>query len=285
MATNTASEPEIGEQRFIFRLTGLTESYPYATVSNIAGGTAIEASDVYTVSSQTRSKFYSSERFIDDKVYCATNSAASIHACFVRPDHQATEKSSGGPFFRDINLNNVDAYQSLTYYMNSGHVQTESFRTGFHGPYVFAFSRSGISKASDFDLSFFDDLALSGYVPTSSRGYVKGKATGVSSSFSTVVHWYNSNYQFWAYASSGSYTSPPMPAGSYTMKLYQGEFLAATQTVTVTAGSTLTSNIAATHEALTTSRTTIFQLGDYDGTPTGFRNAANQLRMHPSDSR
>lgn len=148
-------------------------------------------------------------------------------------------------------------------------------------------TRSGIPSASSTDVTFFDSLNLNNYVPISGkRGYVKGTATGVSSSFPIVVHWYNSGYQFWTYASSaGAYTSPPMPAGSYTMKLYQDEFLAATQTVSVSAGATATSNIAATASALTQSRTTIFKLGDYDGQPTGFLNAANQLRMHPSDSR
>lgn len=289
MATNTNSEPTVGELRYIFRLTGLTSAYPtssYGDVSNTASGTAIEGSDIYTVSSQTRSKFYSSERFIDDSSYCATDSGGSIHACWVRPTtQQGTEKSSGGPFFRDINLNWGGSYHSSTYYMNSGHVQTESYRQGFHGPYVFTFTRSGIPKASDFDVSFFDNLGLSGYVKASGRGYVKGTTSGVSSSFPVVVHWYNSNYQYWAYASSNAFTSPAMVAGSYTMKLYQDEFLAATQTVTVTAGGTTTSNIAATNGVITGSHTTIFKMGDYDGQPTGFLNADKQLRMHPSDSR
>ncbi|KAI1260620.1 polysaccharide lyase family 4 protein [Xylariaceae sp. FL1019] len=287
MGTNINSEPSIGELRFIFRLTGLTAAYPFGDVSNTAGGTAIEGSDVYTVDGETRSKFYSSERFIDDRVYCATDSGATVHACWVRPNAQATEKSSGGPFFRDIDLNYGGDYQSVTYYMNSGHVQTESYRTGFFGPYVFSMTRSGIPSYSTYDVSFFDSLSgLTNYVPVSKRGYVTGTATGVSSSFPIVVHWYNDAYQFWAYASSaGAYTSPAMPAGSYTMKLYQDEFLAATSTATVSAGSTATVNIAATSTVLTASRTTIFKLGDYDGQPTGFLNADKQLRMHPSDSR
>lgn len=170
--------------------------------------------------------------------------------------------------------------------MNSGHVQTESYRQGFHGPYVFSFSRSGIPKASDYDTSFFDTLGLTGYVGSSGRGYVKGTASGVSSSFPIVLHWYNADYQAWVYASSsGSFTSPALVAGTYTMKLYQDEFLAATSTVSVSAGKTTTQNIAATNSILTSSHTTIFKLGDYDGQPTGFRNAALQLRMHPSDAR
>lgn len=290
MGTYTNAEPSIGELRFIMRLAGgLTKTYPtyaWADVSDTSGGTAIEGSDVYTVSGQTRSKFYSSERFIDDNAYCATDSGATVHACWVRPTTgQGTEKSSGGPFHRDINLNYGGSYQSTTYYMNSGHVQTEAYRQGFHGPYIFSFSRSGVPKASDFDVSFFDGLGLTGYVASSGRGYVKGTTSGVSSSFPVVVHWYNANYQYWVYASSNAFTSPHMVAGTYTMVLYQDEFLAATQSVTVTAGGTTTSNIAATAAALTASRTTIFKMGDYNGRPTGFLNADKQLRMHPSDSR
>lgn len=286
MATDTRREPNVGELRYIFRLVGLTSAYPFGTVSDTAGGSAIEGSDVYLVNGQTRSKFYSSERFIDDDVYCATNSGASIHACWVRPDNKATEKSSGGPFFRDINLNNGGSYHSVTYYMNSGHVQTEGYRQGFHGPYVFSFSRNGIPVASGIDVSFFDSLGLPGYVPTSSRGRVSGTASGVSSNFPIVLHWFNDDYQEWTYASSsGAFTSPAMPAGTYTMRLYQDEFLAATSTVSVSAGRTTTANIAATNPILTGSRTTVFRIGDYDGQPTGFKNADNQLRMHPSDSR
>ncbi|KAI5927496.1 family 4 polysaccharide lyase [Camillea tinctor] len=286
MGTYTNSEPAVGELRFIFRLTGLEVAYPFGDVSNTADGTAVEASDVFLVDDETRSKFYSSQRFIDDSVYCATDSGASVHACWLRPNSQATEKSSGGPFFRDIDLNWGGSYHSVTYYMNSGHAQTESYRQGFHGPYVFSMSRSGIPKASDFDTSFFDDLGLLGYVKSSERGHVAGTASGVSSDFPIVLHWYNDDYQAWAYASSsGAFTSPALAAGSYTMALYQDEFLAATATVTVSASATTTADIKATNTILTDSRTTIFQLGDYDGQPTGFLNADNQLRMHPSDSR
>lgn len=170
--------------------------------------------------------------------------------------------------------------------MNSNHAQTESYRQGFHGPYVFSFSRSGVPKASDFDVSFFDDLDLTGYTGASGRGYVSGTASGVSTDFPTVIHWYNDDFQGWVYtASDRTFTSPALVAGTYTMALYQDEFLAATATVSVTAGSTTTSNIAATAAALTDSHTTVFQMGDYDGQPTGFLNADLQQRMHPSDSR
>jgi rhamnogalacturonan endolyase len=55
MATYTTAEPSIGELRFIARLKRSALSSGIS-VSDIKGGTAIEASDVYTVNGQTRSK-------------------------------------------------------------------------------------------------------------------------------------------------------------------------------------------------------------------------------------
>ncbi|KAL3478062.1 Rhamnogalacturonase B, N-terminal-domain-containing protein [Aspergillus californicus] len=284
MGTNAASEPAVGELRWIARLVNLPGAYKEGDVSDVVGGEVIEGSDVYLVDGETRSKFYSSQRFIDDSVYCAYASDSSVHACFLS-NTQSREKSSGGPFHRDIDLNLVSDYQSLTYYMNSGHVQTEDYRTGFFGPYILSFSGSAITTWDDFDVSFFDDLALDGYVGSSGRGYVSGSVSGTSDSSPAVVHWYNADYQSWANTSDGSFTSPALVEGSYTMALYQDELLAATTTVSVTAGATATASLAATNEIITGDRTTIFQIGTYDGTPSGFLNAENQLRMHPSDSR
>jgi rhamnogalacturonan endolyase len=69
MATHTTSEPSVGELRFIARLNNkvLPDQYPYDVVSTTAGSSStVEGSDVFVVNGQTRSKFYSSERFIDD---------------------------------------------------------------------------------------------------------------------------------------------------------------------------------------------------------------------------
>ncbi|KAH7163192.1 Rhamnogalacturonase B, N-terminal-domain-containing protein [Dactylonectria estremocensis] len=288
MATDTTSEPAIGELRYITRLdrSKLPDEYPFGDASNTSGGTAIEGSDVFLVNGETRSKFYSSERFIDNGVYCFQSSSEDVHACVVAHASRSYEKSSGGPFFRDINTNNNGDFSALTFYMNSNHAQTEAYRQGFHGPYALSFSRTGIPKQSDLDFSFFSSLSISGYTADSARGRVSGTGSGVKSGFETVVHWHNSNYQYWTKAlSSGSFTSPYMVPGTYTMVLYQGELQVASKSVTVTAGGTTSSSIAATSAITTGSHTTVFQIGDWDGAPTGFRNAANQLRMHPSDSR
>lgn len=280
MATYITAEPSIGELRYIARLDSskLPDEYPFGDVSTTKPSTStIEGSDVFVVDGQTRSKFYSSQRYIDDDVHCV--GSGSLHACFVKPQY---ESSSGGPFFRDINSNNGGVYTSLTFYMNSGHVQTEKYRMGLHGPYALTFSRSGIPELRSFDFSFFADLSIKGYVPTSGRGYVSGTATGIASGLDRIVHWYNDAAQYWADGTSGRFTSPAMKPGTYTMKLYQTELEVASQSVQVSAGSTTTSNIAS---ALQEPSSRIWTIGVCDGQPTGFRNADKQLRMHPSDSR
>jgi rhamnogalacturonan endolyase len=132
------------------------------------------------------------------------------------------------------------------------------------------------------DTTFFKDLSVTGYVAPSARGIVTGTATGVSSSFQRVLHWYNDASQYWAYAdSSGKFTSPAMRPGTYTQVLYQGEFKVKAASVTVSAGKATTANIAADTET----KTSVWRIGEWDGQPKGFRNADKQLRMHPTDSR
>ncbi|KAF2125539.1 polysaccharide lyase family 4 protein [Dothidotthia symphoricarpi CBS 119687] len=284
MATYTTAEPDIGELRFIARLnpTTLPSEYPFGVVSTTAGSSsAVEGSDVYNVGSETRSKFYSSERFIDDTRQCVYR-GEDVHVCMLLNDY-SYEASSGGPFHRDINSNNAGDSTNLYFYMNSGHVQTESFRQGLHGPYAMAFTRSGIpSGGSSLDTTFFKDLSITGYVAPSARGTVTGTATGAASSMQKVLHWYNSAAQYWVYAdSTGKFTSPAMKPGTYTQVFYQDEYQLKAQSVTVKAGSATTANIVADSQT----RDTIWTIGEWDGQPTGFRNADKQLRMHPSDSR
>ncbi|KAJ4287065.1 hypothetical protein N0V88_007759 [Collariella sp. IMI 366227] len=284
MATYITAEPSIGELRFIARLLPdkLPNEYPYGAVSNTNGATStVEGSDVFIVNGQTRSKFYSSTRFIDENSHCVYGGADLMHVCIMTPQQ---ESSSGGPFFRDIDSNNAGASTNLYNYMNSGHVQTEAFRMGLHGPYVMQFSRSGIPSVKTLDVSWFGEVSITGWVPASGRGTVQGTATGIQTGLEGVVHWFNSAAQYWVRTSStGVFTSPLMKPGTYTMVLYQTEFKIAATTISISAGQTTTQNIASTFS--TTPRTTLFQIGEYDGQPTGFRNADKFLRMHPSDSR
>lgn len=284
MATHITAEPSVGELRFIARLKNdiLPYEYPHGEVSTTAGASStVEGSDVFIVNGQTRSKFYSSDRFIDQDSWCVWgNSPEVIHVCMMTPQR---ESSSGGPFFRDINTNCGGDYTTLYNYMNSGHAQTEDDRMGLHGPYLMQFSRSGIPSDQNYDGSFWGSLGIKGWVSDSGRGRVTGTASGVDSSqYEIVLHWYNSQAQYWTKASSnGAFTSPLMKPGTYTMVLYRTELKVAETSVSISAGSTTTKNIASSLESMNA----IFQIGDYDGQPFGFRNADKILRMHPSDSR
>ncbi|KAG8715200.1 hypothetical protein FRC08_010863 [Ceratobasidium sp. 394] len=279
MATYTTAEPSVGELRFIARLNAATiPNGP--TASKIAGASgAIEGSDVYMVGGQTRSKFYSSRQFIDDQVHGVTGSG--IGAYMVIPG-TGYEGSSGGPFFRDIDNQN-GAQNELYFYMNSGHVRAEANRMGLHGPYLLQFT-TGAAPSADIDLAFWNDLTVTGWVPTSGRGYAKGKAAGAPSAFASlvVVGWANSNAQYWARAeSNGNYYSPAMKPGTYTMTMYKSELAVATSSVSISAGTTITANI----NSAEANPTTIWQIGDFDGTPRGFLNADMIETMHPSDTR
>lgn len=72
-----------------------------------------------------------------------------------------------------------------------------------------------------------------------------------------------------------------MKAGTHTMVLYRDEFEVPRRSVTVAAGSTVSSSIAFTEVATTPAWT----IGEFNGRPTGFRNADLQEHMHPSDTR
>ncbi|RDB30350.1 putative rhamnogalacturonate lyase A [Hypsizygus marmoreus] len=278
MATYISAEPSVGELRFIARLSKSTLPNGYA-VSSISGGTAIEGSDVFKVGSQTRSKFYSSRQFIDDQVHGVTGSGIGVYMVIPGTGY---ESSSGGPFMRDINNQGGDQ-QELYFYMNSGHTQTESYRMGLHGPYALWFT-TGAAPSASIDTAFWAGLSVTGFIPQASRGRVTGKASGIPSNFASlqVVGFSNSAAQYWVRTdSSGSFTSPYMKPGTYTMTLYKVELAVASQSVTVSAGGVTTSNIASKEAT----PSVIWQIGDFDGTPRGFLNADIIETAHPSDSR
>ncbi|EPQ50671.1 hypothetical protein GLOTRDRAFT_82210 [Gloeophyllum trabeum ATCC 11539] len=279
MATYTSAEPSVGELRFIARLNRAV-IYKGYTESDVQGGTAIEGKDVFKVGSQTHSKFYSSKRFIEDQVHGLTGN--NIGAWMIIPRY-GYESSSGGPFFRDID-NQGTEQEELYFYMNSNHMQTESYRQGLHGPYVLQFT-TGSSPSADVNLDFWETLGeIKGMVNFADRGYVKGTATGVPPGFDIVLGWKNDQAQYWVKAGSdGSFTSPKMKPGKYTQTLYKGELEVATRDVTVEKGKTVSGSIAST-EGLPSSY--IFKFGEFDGTPKGFLNAECVLNLFPpSDSR
>ncbi|GLB38246.1 putative rhamnogalacturonan lyase B, N-terminal [Lyophyllum shimeji] len=275
IGTYASAEPSVGELRFIARLSksALPNGIPAAEVN---GGTAIEGSDVFLLNGQTRSKFYSSVRFIQDQVHGVTGSGVGAYMIIPSVSY---ETSSGGPFFRDIN-NQGSSQQELYWYMNSGHEQTESYRTGFFGPYALAIT-SGSAPSANLDTSFMDSLGLQGYVPASGRGTVSGTYSGTLSGPAVTIGFKNSAAQYWVAASGGSFTRTLMKPGTYTATLYQGELEAGTGSVTVRAGATSSLTLTSTFSR----PSTIWSIGTVDGTPAGFLNADKIQTMHPSDSR
>ncbi|KAF8676545.1 Polysaccharide lyase family 4 protein [Rhizoctonia solani] len=266
MATYITAEPSVGELRFIARLNANTIPNGHGA-SKVAGSSStVEGSDVFVVSGQTRSKFYSSKQFIDDQVHGATGSG--IGAYMIIPG-TGYESASGGPFFRDINNQNGKPPASTACLR---HTQTEDYRMGLHGPYLLQFTTGSVPSA-DINLAFWDGLGIKGYMPRSGRGFVKGKASGVPSNYAglVVVGWSNSAAQYWARAeaSTGNYFSPAMKPGTYTMTMYKSELAVAKSTVTISAGQTSTANIQSTEA----NPSTIWQIGEFDGTPRGFLNA------------
>lgn len=98
-----------------------------------------------------------------------------------------------------------------------------------------------------------------------------------------MVHWYNKAAQYWAIASptNGSYTSPLMKPGTYTMKLYRGEYPVAQDTVTITEGGKTTKDIKSTDP----NPSVVWRIGNFDGQPFELKNGDKIERMHPSDVR
>jgi rhamnogalacturonan endolyase len=162
--------------------------------------------------------------------------------------------------------------------MNSNHAQTQSYRTGFWGPYALVFT-SGTAPSASLDMSFFEDLGLKGYIAASGRGTVSGTVSGVASGFEVVVGLDNSAAQYWGTVSGSSFSISGVKPGTYTATLYKGELEVGTGSVTVTAGKTSALTLASTESI----KTTIWQIGIPDGTPAGFLNADSAQKVSPLD--
>ncbi len=273
MATFITAEPTVGELRWITRLqSGLFSSVPVN--SDIRNGSAIESSDVFSVAGQSRSKYYGNQQAKDLAIRGVTASGVGVFMAYGN-----RESSSGGPFFHDIqNQTGTDA--EVYNYMNSGHNQTEAFRTGvLHGPYALVFTTGAVPAIPD--MSWMVALDLQGWV--ASRGTVSGHVAGVTAGIAAMIGFRNATAQYWATPDgSGNFVSPAMKPGTYTEVLYQGQLEVATRSVTVTANTALAGqDITSTFP----NPTAIWRIGQWDGTPLEFRNGANLAVMHPSDAR
>ena len=283
MATFPTAEPGVGELRWITRLNSvLIPNGPGP--SDLHGTTgAIESTDIFGVADgTTRSKYYGDnithgkDRAIDLSYNGATGPGIGCWMVF-----GTRESSSGGPFFRDIENQSGDD-QEIYNYMNSGHNQTESYRLNvLHGPYALVFT-DGAPPTLPLDFSWMGNPGLNGWISSTDRRNVSGTATGIPAGFQGVVGFANSTAQYWSIiAADGTYVSSAMKPGTYTATLYKGEFEVATSPVSVIAGSTTVLNLTSTEPT----PSTIFRIGEWDGTPAGLMNADKIVQMHPQDVR
>ncbi|MHC5902339.1 rhamnogalacturonan lyase B N-terminal domain-containing protein [Streptomyces sp. S6] len=285
--TNRA-DTSVASTRFILRvkaglfLNDQPDSYTYAP-------TTIEASDVFRKSDgQTRSKHYSKLRVID---YTHVGwSANGVGLWIVRSDH---EKASGGPFYRSLlrhqSADGGGLYEILHYAQN----QTENERFGLQGPYVIALTDGGAPSSALYPgtltTPWADSLGISGYVPASGRGRVAGVGiTGRDTAHSYTVGLANPSAQYWgsARSSDGFFSIAGVLPGTYTLTVFKGELAVLTTSVNVTAGGTTTLNSLAIPSSNDPSNASaIWRIGDWNGTPSGFKNADLMTYAHPSDVR
>ncbi|MBK3567690.1 rhamnogalacturonan lyase B N-terminal domain-containing protein [Streptomyces sp. MBT62] len=285
--TNKADD-SVSATRYIVRvkaglfLNDQPDSYTYAP-------TTIESADVFAKSDgQTRSKHYSKNRVIDyDYIGWTTG---SVGLWVVRSNH---EKASGGPFYRSLlrhqSADGGGLYEILYY----GENQTEAQRFGLQGPYVIAFTDGGAPASSlyhaDLTTSWADSLGISGYVASGSRGRVAGVGiTGRDTAYAYTVGLANSTAQYWgsARASDGYFSIAGVLPGTYTLTVFKGELAVYTGSVAVTAGGTTTLNsIAIPSSNDPSNASAIWRIGNWDGTPGGFKNADLMTYAHPSDVR
>jgi len=190
------------------------------------------------------------------------------------------ENSSGGPFFRDIE-NQEGSQQEIYNYMNSGHTQTENFyRMGLHGPYALLFNEGRIPNCAP-DMTWISHLELNGFYNESQRGTLTGPLSGISADSGYVVGMSNADAQYWTWPKGGSYVSPAMIPRVYNVTLYKNELEVAVANASVQARETSNADLVVPSTVVPS----LFAIGEFDGTPQGFRNANFQLDMHPSDVR
>ncbi|MBZ9642770.1 rhamnogalacturonan lyase B N-terminal domain-containing protein [Streptomyces sp. PSKA30] len=285
--TNKA-DTSVSATRYILRvrkglfLNDEPDSYTYAP-------TTIEASDVFAKSDgQTRSKHYSKLRVTDyDYIGWTAN---GVGLWIVRSNH---EKASGGPFYRSLlrhqSADGGGLYEILYYGQN----QTEAQRFGLQGPYVIAFTDGGAPSSALFPgtltTPWADSLGISGYVGSGGRGRVAGVGiSGRNTAYPYTVGLANSAAQYWGSArtSDGYFSIGGVLPGTYTLTVFKGELAVYTGSVTVSAGATTTLNTIAIPSSNDPSNASaIWRIGDWNGTPSGFKNADLMTYAHPSDVR
>ncbi|KUN95701.1 rhamnogalacturonan lyase B N-terminal domain-containing protein [Streptomyces caeruleatus] len=279
------ADTSVTASRYIARLKPgiFPTTYP-DTWSN--SDTVIESADVFAkADGTTRSKHFANLRTIDYDYFGFSASAASIWV--VRSNK---EKDSGGPFVRQLLRHGNESGAGLYEHLYYAEGQTEAERFGLHGPYVLAFtdgSAPTTAVSGRDNTAWVDALGLTGWTGASGRGRIVGNGlAGRDTSYPYVVGVANAGAQYWAKvdASTGKYTVKGILPGTYTLTVYKGELAVHTENVTVTAGAATTLHtITITGDPA--ADTAIWRIGDWNGTPAGFRNASHVTYAHPSDSR
>ncbi|MFF9762909.1 rhamnogalacturonan lyase B N-terminal domain-containing protein [Streptomyces caelestis] len=250
-------------------------------------GTVVEAADIWrSTSGTTHSKHYSGLRAMDYDYVGKTT--GSVGLWLVRSNH---EKASGGPFYRSLLRGSTTAAQDFYEILHYSMAQSDVLRFGLQGPYLLTFTDGDTPSSSlyarNLDTSWADSLGLTGWVGRSRRGRVVGNGiSGMDTSVPYTVGFSNASAQYWASASSssGAYVCENMLPGTYTLTACKGELAVATTSVTVSAGSTSTvGTLTATGDPSKAS--VIWRIGDWNGTPAGFKNADLMTIAHPSDVR
>ncbi|PIH57839.1 rhamnogalacturonan lyase B N-terminal domain-containing protein [Paenibacillus sp. LK1] len=277
MATYVKAEPSVGELRYIFRGNGSVLTGVPANSNNRNNTGAIESQDVFGYANgQSTSKYYGNDQAKDLTIRGVTGSGVGVFMAY-----GDREKSSGGPFFRDIQFQSGGDTEVYNY-MNSGHAQTENWRMGLHGPYALIFTTGATPSVPDF--SWMSGLNLTGWV--SSRGnVVLNGLSGMDTGYAYTVGFANSNAQYWVNASSsGAAAKYSMIPGTYTMTVYKGELAVYTESVNITGGSTTTLNTRTINND-PSKASSIWRIGNWDGTPSEFLSGQTIPIRHPSDSR
>ncbi|MFB8376251.1 rhamnogalacturonan lyase B N-terminal domain-containing protein [Paenibacillus taichungensis] len=277
MATYVTAEPSVGELRYIFRGNGSVLTGVPANSNNRNNTGAIESQDVFGYANgQSTSKYYGNDQAKDLTIRGVTGSGVGVFMAY-----GDREKSSGGPFFRDIQFQSGGDTEVYNY-MNSGHAQTENWRMGLHGPYALIFTTGATPSVPDF--SWMSGLNLTGWIPSRGNVVLNG-LSGMDTGYAYTVGFANSNAQYWVNASSsGAAAKSSMIPGTYTMTVYKGELAVYTESVNVTGGSTTTLNTRTINND-PSKASSIWRIGNWDGTPSEFLNGQTIPIRHPSDSR
>jgi rhamnogalacturonan endolyase len=280
MGTYVTAEPSVGELRWITRLNSAVLTNVPEPSNNKGNVGAIESSDVFGLANgETRSKYFGNQRAMDLTLRGVTGAGVGVYMVYGN-----RESSSGGPFYNDIQ-NQSGGDQEVYNYMNSGHNQTEAWRMGFHGPYALMFT--GGEEPAIPDMGWMEGQNLLGWVPKAGRGSVVGTGlTGMSTAYPYTVAFANATAQYWSKADpvTGSFTSPDMKPGTYTMTVYKAEYAVLSESVTVTAGGATTVDSRSVLND-PSNVVPLWRIGDWDGTPNEFANGPRLRNMHPSDVR